>query len=390
MKIAVVSCGTRGDVQPMVALALGLNAAGHDTLLFAPPESEAWARSLGCPFQSLGAPVRGNPTLKGGGLGALARFVRQEVGIQARQLREEVRGYDLILATGLAFGAPGVAESLSVAYRYVSFVPAASLGTTKDGLGFRFLGWLSARIVNAGALGAVNRSRSELGLQPIDDVLANAIGERAIAATDAALNTLAPGVALKAVQTGYMHLRPPGQLDGEVEAFLDAGPPPVYVGFGSMPVPRAESMGQLLADAARTAGRRFVVASGWGGPEATTRRADCLFVEDVPHPLLFPRVAAVVHHGGAGTVATAARAGVPQVVLPCMADQFMWRSQVVKLGLGPKAGLLRMLSARSLSKAVVECLGSERYKRKAEEIATAIRGTDGVDLTVRAVEALRM
>jgi UDP:flavonoid glycosyltransferase YjiC (YdhE family) len=73
-----------------------------------------------------------------------------------------------------------------------------------------------------------------------------------------------------------------------------------------------------------------------------------------------------------------------------MSDQFMWRSQVVKLGLGPRAGLLRMLSARSLSKAIVECLGSERYKRRAEEIGTAIRGTDGVDLTVRAIESTRM
>jgi vancomycin aglycone glucosyltransferase len=133
MKIAVVSCGTRGDVQPMAALTLGLNAAGHQALLHAPPENEAWVSGLGCPFRALGAPVRGNPTLKGGGLGALARFVRQEIGTQTRQLQESARGCDLMLSTGLAFGAPGVAESLRIAYRFVSFVPAASLGTTKDG-----------------------------------------------------------------------------------------------------------------------------------------------------------------------------------------------------------------------------------------------------------------
>jgi vancomycin aglycone glucosyltransferase len=387
MRIALASCGTRGDVQPMAALTIGLNAAGHQARLFAPPENEAWASNLGCPFRAMGAPVRGNPILKGGGLGALARFVRQEVGTQSRQLHEEARGNDLMLATGLVFGARGVAESLGVAYRYVSFVPAASLGTTKDGPGFRFLGWLVARFVTAGVLKEVNRGRSELGLQPIDNVLASSIGTGVIAATDAALTTVPPGVALRAVQTGYMHLRQSGQLDGEVEAFLDSGPPPVYVGFGSMPVPRAESMGQLLAEAARMAGRRLVVASGWGGPKGAVRHGECLFVEDVPHPLLFPRVAAVVHHGGSGTVATAARAGVPQIVLPYMSDQFMWRSQIVKIGLGPKAGLLRMLSARSLSKAVLECLDNERYKRKAEEIANAIRATDGVDLTVQVIEA---
>jgi hypothetical protein len=99
VKIAVVSCGTRGDVQPMAALTLGLNAAGHQALLHAPPENEAWARGLGCPFQALGAPVRGNPILKAGGLGALARFVRQEIGTQVRQLRERVQDCDLMLAT---------------------------------------------------------------------------------------------------------------------------------------------------------------------------------------------------------------------------------------------------------------------------------------------------
>jgi len=390
MKIAVVTCGTRGDVQPMGALTLGLNAAGHQALLFAPPENEGWARSLDCPFRSMGAPVRGNPTLKGGGLGALARFVRQEVATQARQLGEEAKGCDVMLATGLAFGARGAAESLGIAYRYVSFAPATTLGTTEDGLGFHLMGWIAAKLVNAGVLGAVNRSRAELGLPPIDNVLGHSVGPGAITATDAALTIVPPGAILRTVQTGYMHLCQPGLLAGEVEAFLDAGSPPVYVGFGSMPVPRPERMGELLEEAARTAGRRLVVSGGWSALLAGGRRGDCLFVDDVPHAVLFQRVAAVVHHGGSGTVATAARAGVPQIVFPCMADQFTWRSQVLKLGLGPNGGLLRMLSARSLSKAVLECLGNDRYKKRAEEIASAIRTTDGVALTVRAVESIQV
>jgi UDP:flavonoid glycosyltransferase YjiC (YdhE family) len=388
MKVAVVACGTRGDVQPMAALTLGLRSAGHEALLFAPPENEDWARSLGCPFRSMGAPVRGNRTLKAGGLGALARFVRQEVASQSRQLSAEVRGFEVMLATGLAFGARGAAERLGIAYRYVSFAPATTLGTTKDGLGFRLAGWIAAKVVNAGVLGAVNRSRRELGLPPIHDVLGHSVGRGAITATDAALTIVPPGANLRTVQTGYMHLCQPGPLAAEIEAFLDAGPPPVYVGFGSMPVPHPERISGLLEEAARTTGRRLVVCGGWSALTAAGRRGDCFFVDDVPHALLFPRVAAVVHHGGSGTVATAARAGVPQVVFPHMADQFAWRSQVLKLGLGPNGGLLRMLSARSLSRAVLECLGNGRYRKKAEEVAAAIRATDGVALTVRAVKAI--
>jgi vancomycin aglycone glucosyltransferase len=239
-------------------------------------------------------------------------------------------------------------------------------------------------------LSAVNRTRSELGLPPTDGVLANSIATGPIAATDAALTTVPPGAALRATQTGYMHLPGHGQLPGEVETFLAEGAPPVYVGFGSMPVPHPERMRTLLASAARATGRRFVVARGWSGFESAAREGDCLFVDDVPHARLFPRVAAVVHHGGSGTVAAAARAGVPQIVFPHMSDQFLWRSQVRRLGLGPSGGLLRMLSARSLSKAILECVGNERYRKNAEDVAAAIRGTDGVELTVRAVEAVKM
>jgi UDP:flavonoid glycosyltransferase YjiC (YdhE family) len=388
MKIAVVTCGTRGDVQPMAALALGLNAAGHHAVLFAPPENEGWAEDLGCPFRAMGSPVRGNPTLQGGGLAALARFVRHEVDVQARLLHEEAKGFDAIVATGLAVGARAAAESLGLAYRYVSFAPATTLGTTKNGLGFRLMGWIAAKVVNAAVLAAVNGSRAELGLAPIGNVLASVVGARAIASTDAALTIVPRGAALRTVQTGYMHLSPPGRLSDAVEAFLDAGPPPVYVGFGSMPVRRPERIGALLQAAARASGRRFIACGGWSALDATAGVGGCLVVDEVPHELLFPRVAVVVHHGGAGTVASAARAGVPQVVFPHMADQFGWQSQVVRLGLGPRAGLLRMLSARSLSRAVLECLGDERYRRRAAETACAIRTTDGVALTVRAVEAI--
>lgn len=132
--------------------------------------------------------------------------------------------------------------------------------------------------------------------------------------------------------------------------------------------------------------RRLIISRGWGGIKETSPRKGCLFIGDVPHELLFPRVAAVVHHGGAGTIATAARAGVPQVVVPYMADQFQWRTQIVKLGLGPHASLFKMLSAKGLSRAVGECLSNEKYRKKAEEISSVLRDTDGVELTVREIE----
>jgi UDP:flavonoid glycosyltransferase YjiC (YdhE family) len=386
VKVSLVSCGSRGDVQPMLALALGLERAGHQALLCAPPENEAWARSHGCPFQALGSGVRGNPSLRGGSLRGMIRFIHEELDAQVRDLPEKVKGSDLLLGTGLVFGAPSVAESQGIPYRYVALSPATSLGTTRDPLSMKVAGWLMKTVANAGLRGHLNRRRSELGLKPIDDVLSSWIGPRAIAATDAALTVVPAGARLKTTQTGYLHLEPGGELGDELEAFLESGPPPVYVGFGSMPIGDAGRMSRLLADVARTARRRLVVSGGWAGLPGAASQGDCLFVGDVPHPRLFPRVAAVVHHGGAGTVATAARAGVPQIVLPIAADQFQWRTEVVKLGLGPRAGIFRMISARSLTRAIGECLGNDRYRTKAAEIAAALKPTDGVKLTLRAIE----
>lgn len=386
MKIALVICGSRGDVQPMLALALGLEKVGHEPHLYAPPENEERVRSYGCPFTPLGMGIRNNPALSNAGLRSLTRFIRQETLIQMDELPELLKGSGLVLGTGFIFGVPTSAEILNVPYRFVAFSPATTLGTNRDSLGLKAAGWVLGRIVNAGFLKAINVKRRECGLRPIRDVLAHSMGDSIIAATDAALTYLPEGTVLKSTQTGYMHLKQEGVLGREIEDFIGSGTPPVYVGFGSMPVGDPRKTVGLLMETAAATGQRLIISRGWGGLQETSPRRDCLFVDDVPHDLLFPKVAAVVHHGGAGTTATAARAAVPQILIPYMADQFQWRRQIVKLGLGPKASIFRMLTAKGLSKAIIECLLNPRYKARAEEVSRTLKGTDGVQLTLKAME----
>ena len=165
--------------------------------------------------------------------------------------------------------------------------------------------------------------------------------------------------------------------------FLAAGPPPVYAGFGSMPYGNRERVGRLLVEAAERAGHRLVVYRGWARIPGVGQRHTCLFVDEEPHDLLFPQVSAVIHHGGAGTVATAARAGVPQIVLPQAADQFLWRSQVVGLGLGPRAPMLRLASAASLARAITVAAGEPVYRHNAAALAARLEAApDGVAETV--------
>jgi vancomycin aglycone glucosyltransferase len=386
MRIAVVACGSRGDVQPMVALALGITAAGHDALVCSSPDNADWTRDRGCAFEPLGEPVHGNPRLAAGGVTAFNRFVRRQVAAQVRTLPLLVEGCDLVLASGLVFGVRPVAEHLGIPCRYVAFSPAGILGTTPDTPVFRLLGSVTGLVADVMYGAALSRGRRSLGLSPKRNAMAQLVGPDPISATDRALTVLRPGARLRATQTGYPLLPPGGRLSADLERFLDAGPPPVYAGFGSMPVGNRERVSRILVEAARASGRRLVVSRGWANLPDLVGAGECLFVSDEPHALLFPRVAAVIHHGGAGTVATAARAGVPQIVLPQAADQFLWRSQVVRLGLGPKAPILRMASARSLAQAIDRALDNPAYRRRAAAIADELRSArDGVAATVELV-----
>jgi vancomycin aglycone glucosyltransferase len=121
-------------------------------------------------------------------------------------------------------------------------------------------------------------------------------------------------------------------LPAELVAFLDAGPPPVYVGFGSMRAPK--DIARVAIEAIRVQGRRALVSRGWADLALIDDRDDCFIVGEVNQQALFGRVAAVVHHGGAGTTTTAARAGAPQVVVPHWADQPYWAGRVADLGIG--------------------------------------------------------
>jgi UDP:flavonoid glycosyltransferase YjiC (YdhE family) len=145
MKITLVACGSRGDVQPMLALALGLRRAAHEVVLTVPPEFEAWVASYGCPVRALGAGFEHNPEMKDASARSFGRFIKQELAAEIRQLPEIARGSDLVLATGLAFGARSVTEHLRIPYRLVAFAPAAILGTSQDPLTMRLGAWCARR-----------------------------------------------------------------------------------------------------------------------------------------------------------------------------------------------------------------------------------------------------
>jgi len=390
MKIAIVINGTRGDVQPMLALATGLIKNGHQIIFCAPPENEELAKRYNCPFVSFGPNYKElfkkNAQMKGGATKAPSpQEMKKETENQIKLLPNLLNGVDLVLGVGFVLGVHTVADILKVPYRYVIFYPIL-LGTNKsDPFLNRLLFGFGKTMTNMVMKGFINKQRSDVGLEPIKDVWTNWMGEHVIVACDKEINAAREGVLFNFTQTGYMLLTSKNGLSENVEKFLRSGKPPIYVGFGSNPVSRPEKYNQVFSEVSKATNQRLIVSRGWADlPEANS--SDVLYVDEVPFELLFPHLATIVYHGGTGTMAAAARAGIPQVAFPFMADQFENRKLIVKLGLGPNACDFKKISTNALTSAIMECVSNDKYKKNALEISQKLQNSNGLELTIKLIE----
>ncbi|CAL1242052.1 Vancomycin aglycone glucosyltransferase (plasmid) [Candidatus Methylocalor cossyra] len=257
-----------------------------------------------------------------------------------------VDGCDVIVgANAHQYAAPSIAEHAGIGCVTAVYAPVAIPSTdlapppppgqtidTGGPAGVEEQWRNAARAWNERALERINQNRGRLGMAPIDDVLDYVLTDHPWLAADPVLAPVPATPGRKIFQPGTWVFADGAPLPADLEAFLERGEPPVFAGFGSMPV--AGAVARRLVGAARAVGRRIIVSRGWADLGLVDDAPDCIAVGDVNHEVLFPRVAAVVHHGGAGTTAAAARAGVPQVITPMFSDQFYWASRVVELGVG--------------------------------------------------------
>lgn len=386
----------------MLALALALQAAGHQAVLAAPPEHERRARDCGCAFAGLGSGMesflsgfRDAHSLKASL--AFTRFMRREVGNQLAQFPGILVGADLVLGASLVLALPTVAEWMGIPYRFVAFTPQMLPSGCHPVPLIRHqhlpswvnrLSWNGARILDRGVFEApLNRRRREWGLGPTRGLWDGLLGMHVVVASDPEIAPVPADVTPIFTQTGYLQLEQKGELGKEVEEFLDDGLPPVYFGFGSMPREDQSALRPLLLDAGRKAGRRVMVPQLRRNPARITGPRDICFVGDIPHNRLFPRTAVVVHHGGAGTTATACRAGVPQIVIPHILDQYYWAERVHRLGLGPRPIWRCRLTRTRLRAAVADAVSNEGYASRAREFSQGLGRKHGLDKAVRLIES---
>jgi len=420
MTVLILAIGSRGDVQPYVALGQGLRRAGHRVVLATSPRFRTMVEDHGIGWAFLSDDLvalvespdgRGAFEDMGGivtGVRAARRLFRQAEAIQHDLVRDgwsaarDVRPDVIVFHPKMLAGAH-YAEALGVPAVLAAVFPQLVPTATMPGVGFPDwpLGPLYRRLTNgvvlgiAGALGrryygpwreAQGLPKRSAGLltAPDGSPLPVLFGHSRHVVPDPP--DWPPGVAA----TGFWFLdddapwTPPPAL----EAFLAAGEAPVYVGFGSMAGRDPARTTRLVVEALARAGVRGILASGWGGLAAGDLPPDVFALDEAPHAWLFPRVAAVVHHGGAGTTAAGLRAGRPTVICPFFGDQPFWGRRVEALGVGSAPVPQKRLTAERLAAAIREVTTSDAIRRRAAALGEAIRQEDGTGEAVRRIEAI--
>ena len=388
MQVLLSSIGTRGDVQPILALGLELQALGHKARLCVPPDFKDWVEAYGLECvpigqnlkQMTGGSVTGKPVLPSPE--QLQQMADMMVRGQFQVIGEAARGCDLIVAaTALQIATRSIAEMQGIPYIFAAYAPAV-LPSSKypppktGGHHSHSLSeaeneqlWKDNEREFDKFAAVLNEERTKAGLDAVTNVQRHMFTDRPWLAADPILAPAFPLTGMDVVQTGAWMLSDETPLPDELEKFLASGEPPIYLGFGSMRA--ADQTGHVLIEATRSLGLRSILSQGWAGLTPNEAGDDVLSLPDVNHGALFPRVAAIVHHGGAGTTHAAVRAGTPQVTIPHNYDQFYWAHRVQELGVGVSGPLRDDINVENVAYALREAL-QPNVKTRAQEVAGRI------------------
>lgn len=409
LRIALIAYGTRGDVEPARALRAALGARGHDVRAGVPPNFvDRVARDAGPgPVGPVGRNseilIRAQAVVADRPFREDLRVYREIFGEQVPEMLRDAlavaEGADIVVGIGAECVSRTVAEVLGTPHVEVCLFPHVHESDryappgVEEQTAPRWVNRMSWRVYRTVLqmifLRPLNAGRAALGLERLRDIVHELPAHRRLVAVDPLVSPAPDDWAVPYEATGFFFSDDgSAPIPTEVEAFLGAGAPPVYVGFGSMTTDDSSALAQAVLDGARAAGARVLLSGGWAGlgpaDGAGGPGDDVLQIGEVSHAALFPRLAAVVHHGGAGTTATALRAGVPQVVVPHFADQFYWAHQLDRLGVAPPGVSALGAAADGIAAALRSALDGTPAERAAGIASQII--ADGPARAARAIE----
>ena len=415
MRITILSLGSRGDVQPFMALAAGLQKTGrHQVRLAAPDNFESHAREYNLNFSPLG--VDAQKMLGTGGIDPdrnilvwfwnVLRSMKPLVERIAENTWLACQDAEFIIYSMMGIGAYHVAEKLGIPCIYASPIPGFAPTRAYPNPGGVFpslpLGGgynklthiLSGHLFQIFTGPVINRWRKEklhLPAIPFGRYPYFQMGGR----PQTIIGNYSPIISPKPPDWGdnihvcgywFLDPAPDWQPSSQLISFLEAGAPPVYIGFGSMANRAPRKTAQLVQEALELSGQRGILAAGWGGLDNANLPDKIFALDSVPHAWLFPRMAAVVHHGGAGTTAAGLRAGVPSILVPHLGDQPFWAKKVTELGVGPQPIPRRKLTSERLAAAITTATSDQNMQANAAALGERIRAEDGVARAIGIIE----
>ncbi|SDM58312.1 glycosyltransferase [Allokutzneria albata] len=410
MKIVIAAVGSTGDVAPYTGLAAHLIDQGHDVAIATQELFADMVRGCGAEFRLIPGDIQaamasedGEELQRGGGglRGMLAnlRLARTLVEVVGEGMITATEDADvLLLNRGTMFHGYLLAKARGIRGYSLELFPMLpttefSLGEPTNSLVAKAFHWLVDQVVSRVRTpvdSALRDFQKRIGLKPsgLAPVYDAAVADLSWPVLHGYSPTLLPRPhdwRENSDVVGYWwpHRSPDWQPPADLVDFLDAGPAPVFVGFGSMSPGKGEPLSELVLEALPP-GTRAVFQTGWAGLSA--HGDDVLTVDHVPHDWLFPRMAAVVHHGGAGTTGAGLRAGVPTVSVPVLGDQPFWSRRLEKIGTSPGWIPAAELTTAGLGKLVRRAVAEPYYRKKAKQIAESVNSEDAFGHVAKALE----
>lgn len=414
MKITMFALGSRGDVQPYLILGQALQSAGHSVRAATFESFAPLVTAAGLEF----APVPGDAEglLQTAGAGGIenAQNVPQMIAALRRSygtlaatlpsaLLDAARGSEMILnqLPGNLFG-PDLAAYYGIPLAVLSVIPLVPT-RTRPLFAFptwpRFLPgynrvtyWLGQQVAWQMFRTATNRLRRDvLGLPVRDFWGSGSLGWPTVCGYSPKVVPMSADWPSNAWVTGWWQpvdqaWSPPSGL----LRFLDAGPPPVFIGFGSMPIRDPQATARLVVEAVQQSGQRAILHAGWGGLSLEHLPPEIYPITYAPYDWLFPQMAGLIHHGGSGTTGFALSSGVPSCVAPFLFDQFYWGERSAALGVGPRPLAFRKITVNRLAACISNLVGNRSYRASAAELASQLSKEHGLQEAARIIENLNL
>ena len=416
MKITILGIGSRGDTQPYIALGQGLKEAGYTVNFVASDDFAEFVASYGLDYSPLGVNIQifledKMQNVLGSGrniIQALREIIREGMAyasVMDEHISRACQDTNLIIGNliGGIFGQQYAAKQ-HIPFIWASTIPLPGRTATYPAMAIpqqwrlgqplnKMSHTLLDQMMWQGFRGLINRWRKREHIKPFPFFHTPWYEQNG--QTIPAIYCYSQHVLPQPLDwpdlrqvSGYWFLdrNDDWQPPADIVRFIGAGAPPVYIGFGSMAGRNPEQTTQLVCKALEISGQRGILASGWGALKEQIMPENVFVLQSIPHDWLFPQMAAVVHHGGAGTVGASLRAGVPTIIVPFFGDQPFWGDRVQALGVGPKAIPHKKLTSEKLADAIHQAVTDTMISQNASALGEKIRAEQGVSVAVQFIE----